>query len=142
MRRRQPVLAAAPTVGDVPDCLRAGPCVEVWAAGVTGSGFDAPWWVARRAYIAAVELWRQAHGIGWAEHARMPRVLKFGARPWSYAELAAQPERLVQHLRSHDLPPDWRPRPAPSEWRVDPRKRSTISHGGSSWRDERTWTDD
>lgn len=133
MRRRQPAQAAAATVDEVPDCLRAGACIEVWAPDATGAGFDAPWWVARRAYRAALDLWRQVHGVTFSDHARMPRVLTFGGRPWSYVELARNADRLAQHLRVHDLPPDWRPRPAPPEWRVDPRKRSTVSHGASSW---------
>jgi hypothetical protein len=124
MRRRRVEPAGAPTADDVPECLRAGPCIEVWAHGRTGPGFEAPWWAARRAYLNARDLWREAHGIDDRDYARLPDVLKRSSRPWSFAYLSQEPERLAQILRYYDLPPDWQPTPAPPEWRTTTPRRS------------------
>jgi hypothetical protein len=124
VRRRKPEDSDNGTVGEVPECLRAGACIEVWASDRVGSGdFDKPWWRARRAYLNARDLWREVHGIDDRDHARMPAVLRGSSRPWSFAYLSQDLDRLAQTLRSHDLPPDWRPTPAPPEWRTpDPRR--------------------
>jgi hypothetical protein len=127
MRRRQPERVLTDP-DELPECLRAGACIEVWASDRVGSGdFDKPWWRARRAYLAAVDLWRELHGIGFYEYDRMPEALKRSRMPWSFATLAEQPERLAQRLRSYDLPPDWRPTPAPPEWRTTTPRRFPVT---------------
>lgn len=138
------MLPDAPGLEDLPECLRAGPCIEVWAPGPGRSDaradWNAPWWVARRAYKDAVQLWRDRQGFTestpWS---RMPSVLTGSSRPWSFVSLSqTKPDYLAQELRSRGLPPDWQPRPAPPEWRVGPRKRLTNRRGVASWHDERT----
>ncbi len=126
MRRREVVPAPVADVDDVPECLRAGPCIEVWAPDVGRTAWPGPGVAAHAAYRRAIDRWREVHGIGPWEHARMPAALRRSSTPWSYVYLAREPERLAQTLRSHDLPPDWRPIPAPPEWRTttSPRRSS------------------
>lgn len=133
MRRRQP--PAPPRVRDgVPDCLRAGVCIEVWASdgGAPCPEWSDPathaWYVARRRYKDAVELYRQRHGIGDNEFGRLPFPLKCGAIPWSFGFLAAtDPDRLAQQLDFRGLPQDWQPTPAPAEWLEAPKRERWVS---------------
>lgn len=100
---------AAVLAEDVPDCLRAGRCVEVWDP---AGGNAITTWVR---YGRARHRWLDQHGIGPGEYHRMPAGL-YAAAPWSYAELAQHPEALAEHLRRRGLPAGWTPQPAPAAW--------------------------
>jgi hypothetical protein len=116
VRRRKVVPTPVVDADGVPECLRAGVCIEVWAPDVAPGAWPGPDVVAHGAYRRAIDHWREMHGIGPWEHGRMPPRLRRPGSPWSFDYLAQEPERLAEHLRSHDLPPDWRPTPAPPEW--------------------------
>jgi hypothetical protein len=124
MRRREVIPTPVADVDEIPECLRAGACVEVWAPDVGRGDWPSPEVVAHGAYQRACDRWREAHGIGPWEHARMPAELRRSGSPWSFVHLSQEPARLVQILRFHCLPPDWQPTPAPPEWRITTRRRS------------------
>ncbi len=111
-RRQLRAQAAAPALAleqDVPDCLRAGRCVEVWD--LAGHSPITAW----RRHARARQRWLDLREVGLWEHARMPAVLRCGG-PWSYRELARGPALLADQLHRMGLPPDWTPTPAPAAW--------------------------
>lgn len=107
-----PPEADAAGAAPVPDCLRAGACVEVWdPTGLNTTRARVRWNAARR-------VWLERHALGAADYARWPSVLQDGGSraPWSFSELAQTPGRLAQRLAVCGLPADWQPAPAPADW--------------------------
>lgn len=142
MKRR--AVLGVPRELALPECLRAGRCIEVWSP----ERLDP--WMAFRAYSLAENRWLELHGLTWRDGAAIPARLHRGSGPWSFAFLErTNPEHLAERLLGFGLPVHWRPEPAPAEWRDIPestpaRCRSTrpspalrraVSHErtGSQW---------
>lgn len=123
MARRRPTETPPVPIASaalVPECLLAGPCIEVW------DPTRRDLLCAFTAHRQAVRLWLSRHRIGPAEYERHPDGIKRMGTPWSYDILAATaPERLAVTLAWRGLPADWRPTPAPAELGRPPRTPHT-----------------
>jgi len=95
---------------DVPECLRAGRCLEVW------SPEELDVLAAWRAWGRAKTRWLELNGLAPRDHASHPSCLR-PSGPWSFAFCErTNPEYLADRLARDGLPADWRPTPAPPEW--------------------------
>ncbi len=95
---------------DVPACLRAGRCLEVWSP--VEHDVLAAW----RAWGRARTRWLELSGLAPHDHASHPSCLR-PSGPWSFAFCEREnPRYLADTLALVGLPPDWRPAPAPPEW--------------------------
>lgn len=143
MRRRRPNLSVVVTTETVPDALRAGRCIEVWAPDGDEKqpwGEVTPAWIVTwRRYASARRRWLAAVGLDErGPSALEPAGLRVPQAPWSFGFLAeGDPARLRAVLKRHGLPSSWRPAPAPpldafgpeppqvpySEWRARQGRR-------------------
>ena len=91
----------------VPDYLKAGGCVEVWAPELGGlpTAAYSRYRCAKREFMAAT-------GLALLPYQSRPVELRdSGYRAlWSFTAMSEDPDRLAAHLAWLGLPPDWQPK--------------------------------
>ena len=91
---------------DLPDALKAGPCIEVWAR----AGSREPHLEAHERFGAARRAWLLAHGLNLHDRNAWPTSLRRSRAPWSFDRMALnEPARLVVLLERLHLPAAWQP---------------------------------